>query len=330
MADYDADIAASRATGGRTAPLAVVTGGSSGIGLELARIAAAEGHDLIVAADTRAEADSLKAIGGEVHIIETDLATPEGVRQVVAAVGDRPVAVLCANAGHGLGHPFLAQDFSRIRHLIDTNVTGTLDLVHQLAGRMARAGAGRILFTGSIAGTMPGTNQAAYNASKAFINSFAQALRAELRDSGVSVTTLMPGATDTRFFARAGLGDTEAAQQAKSVDPAGVAETGWKAMKAGKDAVVHGIGNKLRVAASHLVPDTVLAEQHRRMAEPGGARKPGGGVPIAMILGVVATGATAYYLLSRPDGRQDRRGNQGGSRPLGEGTRDREDERYWA
>jgi short-subunit dehydrogenase len=156
--------------------------------------------------------------------------------------------------------------------VIDTNVTGTLLLVQQVGRRMVAQGRGNILFTGSIAGFMPGTFQAVYNGSKAFIDSFAEALRNELKDSGVTVTTLMPGATETEFFERADMMDTKVGTEEKA-DPADVAKDGWEAMKAGEGHVVSGWGNKMRAAMAHVAPAGMLAEQHRKMAEPGSARE---------------------------------------------------------
>ena len=146
---------------------------------------------------------------------------------------------LLANAGHGLGRAFLDQEFSEIRHMIDTNVTGTVYLI-QLVGRQMRAlGRGRILLTGSIAGFMPGTYQAVYNGTKAFVDSFSLALRAELKDSGVTVTCLMPGATETDFFERADMLDTKVGQSEKD-DPVDVARVGFDAMMRGDGDVVSG------------------------------------------------------------------------------------------
>ncbi|MFN7984579.1 MAG: SDR family NAD(P)-dependent oxidoreductase [Vicinamibacterales bacterium] len=179
-------------------PFAIVTGASSGIGYELARICAQEGFDLLVAADRteiQTAAQHFRELGAEVTALEVDLATGEGVDRLWAAAEGRQVDALLANAGHGLGHGFLDQNFDDVRHVINTNITGTIYLV-QLAGQsMRRKGQGRILFTGSIAGFMPGTYQAVYNGTKAFIDSFSFALRAELKDTGVTVTCLMPGAT---------------------------------------------------------------------------------------------------------------------------------------
>jgi short-subunit dehydrogenase len=251
-------------------PLAVVTGASTGIGFELAKLLAEDGHDLILAADTPLmEATRvLEGLGARVEAVETDLAADEGVDALYARVGGRPVEVLVANAGHGLGEAFLDQEFEAVRHLINTNVTGTLRLVHLIGQDLRARGRGRILFTGSIAGLMPGSFQAAYNASKAFIDSFSFALRNELKDSGVTVTVLMPGPTDTEFFERAGLEDTAFAQGPK-MDAAKVAQIGYRALLRGDGDVVAGLGNKLQAAAAAVTPQTTLAEMHRKQAKPG-------------------------------------------------------------
>jgi uncharacterized protein len=256
-------------------PFAIVTGASSGIGLELATICAQEGFDLLIAADRpeiEAAADRCREFGAAVQVVQTDLATSAGVDQLWAAAAGRSVDALLANAGHGLGHAFLDQDFDDARHVIDTNITGTIYLV-QLVGRTMRSrGRGRILLTGSIAGFMPGTYTAVYNGTKAFIDSFSFALRAELKDTGVTVTCLMPGATETDFFDRADMLDTKVGQDPKD-DPADVARVGFDAMMRGDGDVVSGWKNKLQTAMANVTPAGVLAEQHRKMAEPGSAKK---------------------------------------------------------
>src|SRR5690349_14371711 len=254
-------------------PLAVVTGASSGIGLELALQCASNGFDLLIASDrSQAEAErEIRARGARVRSVTADLATEEGIEKLVGAIGATRVDALLANAGHGLGKAFLEQDFEALRHIIDTNITGTLALIHRIGRTMRDQGAGRILITGSIAGFMPGTFQAVYNGTKAFIDSFSWALRNELKDTGVTVTCLMPGATDTEFFQRADMLDTKVGTDEKA-DPADVAKSGFEAMEKGEAGVVAGVGNKLRAALANLVPDTMLAEQHRKMAEPGSAR----------------------------------------------------------
>lgn len=251
-------------------PLAVVTGASSGIGYELAKLCAQNGYDLIIAADRPlAEAEqTLRGLQAHVEAVQCDLSTIEGVDRLVDQIGDRQVDALLANAGHGLGHAFLDQDFAAARHVIDTNITGTVYLLHRIGRRMRDQARGRILLTGSIAGLMPGAFQAVYNGTKAFIDSFSFALREELKDSGVTVSCLLPGATDTEFFARAGMTDTKFAQSNKD-DPADVARTGFEAMMRGEGDVVHGLKNKVQAAAAAVTPQSVLADQHRKMAEPG-------------------------------------------------------------
>jgi short-subunit dehydrogenase len=256
-------------------PLAIVTGASAGIGYELARIAAENGHSLVIAADQHKiaqAASDFRAMGVQVEAVETDLATLEGVDRLYAAIGERPVDVLCANAGHGLGGAFLDQDFAEARHVIDTNITGTIYLMQKVGRDMRARNQGRILVTGSIAGFMPGTFHAVYNGSKAFINSFAFALRNELKDTNVTVTDLMPGATDTEFFDRADMEDTKIGQSSGKDDPAVVARVGWEAMMKGEGDVVSGWKNKIQTTLANVTPSGMLAEQHRKQAEPGSGR----------------------------------------------------------
>lgn len=254
-------------------PLALITGASSGIGQQLALLAAEAGYDLLLAADTSFEDTSalLDGAGVAFETVQVDLATREGIAALLEPLGDRTPAVLVANAGHGLGKAFLDEDLEAALHVVDTNVTGTICLVHHVGRAMRRRGSGRILITGSIAGLMPGSFQAVYNGSKAFIDSFAAALRNELKDSEVTVTCLMPGVTDTEFFERADLMDTKVGQQDDKMDPAEVARIGWQAMMDGDGDVVAGLKNKLQAAAASITPASVLAEQHRKMAAPGTA-----------------------------------------------------------
>jgi short-subunit dehydrogenase len=250
--------------------LAIVTGASSGIGLEIAKLAAQDGYDLIVAADTPfVEAGpALEGFGVDIEQIEADLSTKEGVEQLLSTLGGRDVDVLVANAGHGLGHSFLDQSPQEWMHVINTNITGTLLLIQPIVKAMVERGEGRVLITGSIAGHMAGSFQAVYNGSKAFIDSFAAALGNEIKESGVTITCLKPGATETNFFHRAELDDTKVGQ-AKKDDPADVAKTGWEAMKSGEHAVIHGLKNKMQVAAADVMTDAMTAEIHRKQTEPG-------------------------------------------------------------
>ena len=255
-------------------PLAVVTGASSGIGYELARLCAENGYDLAIAAD-RAEIveakQGLESAGAKVDAIQTDLSSEEGVQDLIDLIAGRPVDILCANAGHGLGHGFLDEDWKAARHVIDTNIVGTIYLVHRLGQGMRQRDKGRILFTGSIAGLMPGSFQAVYNGSKAFVDSFSFALRNELKDTTITVTCLLPGPVDTEFFERADLMDTKVGQ-GKKADPAKVAKTGFDAMMKGEGDVVAGFMNKVQAAVAAVTPDSALAQMHRGMAEPGSAK----------------------------------------------------------
>ncbi len=182
--------------------LAMITGASSGIGGEIATLAAADGYDLILAADEPCvdAAAGLRAEGIEIQCVVADLATAAGVEKLLACASGRAVDVLVANAGHGLGRGFLDQDAEQWRHVIDTNITGTLLLLQPVLKQMVARGEGRVLITGSIAGHLAGSFQAVYNGTKAFIDSFAAAIGNELQDTGVTITCLKPGATDTNFF----------------------------------------------------------------------------------------------------------------------------------
>jgi len=253
---------------------AIVTGASSGIGLEIAKLAAADGYDLLVAADTPFvdAAAGLKDLGVEITHIEGDLSTVQGVDQLLDAIGGRDVDVLVANAGAGTGGAFLDVETRDWRHSLDTNVTGTLLLIQPVLKAMVARGAGRVLITGSIAGHVPGSFNAVYNGTKAFIDSFAAAIGNEVKDSGVTVTCLKPGATDTEFFARADMLDTKVGQMKKD-DPADVAKTGWEAMLEGEHSIVHGMMNQAQVLAAGVLPEAVTAELHRKLAKPGSGKE---------------------------------------------------------
>lgn len=258
-----------------TRPFAIVTGASTGIGFELAKCCAQNGFDLLIAADEPAinqAAAQIRDLGAAVDAVEADLATSSGVDKLYAAIGGRPVEALLANAGRGLGKAFLDQDFNDVRRVVDTNVIGTIYLLQKVGRDMRAQGNGRILITGSIAGFIPGTYQAVYNGTKAFLNSFSFALRHEVKDTGITVTCLLPGATETEFFERADMMDTKVGTTKKD-DAAEVAKTGFKAMMKGEGDVVSGWQNKLQTAIASVTPAGMLAEAHRRMAQPGTAEK---------------------------------------------------------
>jgi uncharacterized protein len=253
--------------------LAVVTGASTGIGLELSRLCAEQNFDLIIAADEPLIENAARELGQRgisCTAVQCDLAAAAGVEKLTSAIAaaGRPVDVLLANAGRGLGHAFLDQDLNEAMRVIHTNIDGTVRLIYAVAGEMRARKQGRILITGSIAGLMPGTYQAVYNGSKAFLDSFSVALSNELKDSGVTVTCLMPGATETDFFERADMLDTKVGSSEK-MSAAEVAKIGFDAMMKGELEVVAGFANKFRAAMSHIAPDSALAEMHRSMAEPG-------------------------------------------------------------
>ncbi len=258
-----------------TRDLAVVTGASSGIGLALARQFASNSFDLILAADRDlAEVEQAVRAGGGtvVQSLQADLSTRHGVDELYQAVrsAGRPVSALAANAGIGLGHGFLDQDLEQAIKVVDTNIVGTLALIHAVGRDMRSAGTGRILITSSIASLMPGAFQAVYNGTKAFLQSFSFALREELKDTGVTVTALLPGPTETDFFHRGGLDDTKVGASKKD-DAEMVAKTGFEALMKGEGDAVAGLKNKLQAAASRVMSDTQLAGMHRDMAEPGSA-----------------------------------------------------------
>jgi short-subunit dehydrogenase len=215
-------------------------------------------------------AQELRGLGVSVEAVQADLATPDGVDQLYERVrqSGRVVDALYANAGVGLGKGFLDQDFADIERVIATNVTGTTYLLHRFVRDMRDANAGRVLITGSIAGLMPGSFQAVYNATKAYIDSFAYALRNELQDTEVVITVLMPGPTETDFFETADLLDTKVGQSKKD-DPADVAKAGYAALMRGDGHEVAGWANKLQAMMTRVMPDGQLAQMHRGMAEPG-------------------------------------------------------------
>jgi uncharacterized protein len=257
-----------------TKPLAVVTGASSGIGFELAKVFADNGYDLLITAeDSRLEAaaEQLRVAGAGVQPVQVDLSTYDGVEQLYAAIVStgRLVSAAALNAGVGQGGAFIDTDLADEIKIIDLNITSTVHLTKRLLKDMVIRDSGRVLITSSIASTMPGSFQAVYNASKSFLQSFAQALGNELKGTGVTITALMPGPTDTDFFHRADMDDTKVGQGAKD-DPALVAKQGFEALMGGKDKVVAGSATtKVQGVAGKVLPDKLKAAAHRQMAQPG-------------------------------------------------------------
>lgn len=246
-------------------PLAVITGGTSGIGLEFAQLCAARGYDLLIAADHPPNGSSaeLADLPGRTEMLQVDLAGASGLDAVSAALRSRKVDLLIANAGHGWDKAFLDQDFDDIRHMLDAHVTGMLALVHRIANDMRLHGSGRILITGSVPGPAPEAPQAVYEGTRAFIHSFFWALRGELRQHGITVTCLMPGLTDTDFFERAQLMDSILGTTRGRMDPARVARIGFEAMMNDEGEIVAGLRNKLQSATSRA-PSRGRAKSKRR------------------------------------------------------------------
>ena len=261
-----------------TRQFAVVTGASSGIGYELAKQFAQNGFDLLAVAESNAietAAQDFEALGAKVETLQADLASHDGIHKLISRIesGARPLDAVAINAGVGMSGPFVDTDLAAELNMIRLNVLSTVHLAKPVVKQMVVRGNGRILFTASIAGAMPTPFEAVYGATKAFVRSFAQSLREELKDTGVSVTALMPGATETNFFHRAGADDTKLGTSEKD-DPAEVAKQGFDALMAGEDHVVAGsFKNKVFAAAGHVLPDPLVAKAHAGAAAPGSANK---------------------------------------------------------
>jgi short-subunit dehydrogenase len=255
-------------------PVALITGASSGIGRALARQFVEHGYDVVIAAEDPELADAaaeLRASGREVVPVQVDLSTPEGVTELYLAAteGGRPVEAVALNAGIGVGGSFSETDLEADLRLVDLNVRSTVHLAKLVVRDMVARGDGKLLFTASIAAKAPGPFHATYAASKAFVHSLAEALRVELGDTGVTVTSLMPGPTDTEFFDRADMEDTRIGQGSKD-DPDDVAADGFKAMLEGRDHVVAGsVKNKVMAGMSTVSPDKAAAASMAKMTEPG-------------------------------------------------------------
>jgi short-subunit dehydrogenase len=259
-------------------PFAVVTGASSGIGFELARQCIENDFDLIICADDdgiRQAARHLGEAGAVVEAVSADLSTFDGCETLVDAVNasGRNLDALLLNAGIGVSGSFLTNDLEDELRTIGLNVGAVVHLARRLVPRMVNRGQGRVLITASVASTSPAPYLAVYGATKAFDLSFAEALRYELKDTGVTVTALQPGATETEFFERAEMENTKVAQRHKD-DPAEVAKKGFEAMMAGKDKVIAAsLKSKLEGIAGEVLPETMKARMQGSQTRPGSAEK---------------------------------------------------------
>ena len=255
--------------------LAVVTGASSGIGYFLAKELAGRGYDLVVCSAgirlEQATAD-FRALGVEVTEVSADLATREGVDQLWDSVlgAGRPVDIACINAGVGVGGLFAETDLDEELNMVELNCASTVHLAKHVVKHMLELNSGKILFTASIAGEMVAPREAVYAATKAFVLSFAHSVRYELRDSGVSVTALQPGPTDTDFFHRAGMDDTEVGSKGKSESqPEDVARQGIEALFAGKEHVyAASFKTKMEGMMANVMPGDAKGAMHEKMAKP--------------------------------------------------------------
>jgi short-subunit dehydrogenase len=262
-----------------SAQLAVVTGAASGIRLELARLFAADGYDLVAVADEAAIHDVARELadaGGHVEPVRVDLRDDGAVQRLYNIVSDggaRVPAVIAFNVGVGRAGRFIDGDLQADLDIVDVNVRSTVHLAKLVLRDMAEHDQGRALFTSSIVAMMPGSYQTMYNASKAFLQSFAEALRDEFRGTGVSVTALMPGPTDTAFFRRPAMEDTPLARLPFKDNPAKTARQGYDAMMSGKQNVVaSSLTSKLMGAVSTVLPDSLKAVANRLIATPFGDR----------------------------------------------------------
>ena len=253
----------------------LITGGTSGIGLELAKLFAEDQHNLVIVARDQMELEQTKSLldayGVEVITIQKDLFDPDAAKAIYSETQQRGlhVDILVNNAGQGVYGLFLDNDLQRELDIIQLNIASLVSLTKLFLRDMVDAGSGRMLNLSSIASKAPGPWNAVYHGTKAFVQSFSEALRSELKDTGVTVTALLPGATDTDFFHKAGMEASKQVQdEDKLADPAQVARDGFDALMKGDDMVISGFRNKVMVAATNLMPDRMAADQMKKKQEP--------------------------------------------------------------
>jgi hypothetical protein len=260
---------------------ALVTGGTSGIGYELAKLLAKDGYNLVIVARNEAELSKTAAElegGNPIKVVTIaqdlfDYTNAFTVHREVRSQG-LDVEILINNAGHGLYGKFQDTDLEKELEIIQLNVCSVVVLTKLFLKDMLNRGSGRILNTSSIASKSPGPWQSVYHGTKAFVQSFTEAVRSEVKDTNVTLTALLPGVTDTDFFRKAGMERSKIAQdEDKMADPADVAKDGYEALMAGKDMVVSGFKNKMQVAMDAITPDDKLADKMGKMQEPADKKK---------------------------------------------------------
>jgi short-subunit dehydrogenase len=251
--------------------LALVTGGSAGIGFELARLLAEDGHDLILTGASDRVHETARALGTDVTVtpVQSDLSTPDGLQAVVDAVAGRSLDVLVLSAGIAIGGAFLDIALDRHLQLLDLNIGSAVRLCHALLPGMIAAKGGRVLFVSSLSATTPTPYESVYGPSKAFMTSFGHGLREELSGTGISLTILHPGATATEFHARAGMGATAFGDNSWKNDPALVAQQGYAALMAGETSVIGGGEATQEAGREHKrLSEEEKARRHAAMAKP--------------------------------------------------------------
>ena len=254
---------------------ALITGGSAGIGLELAKLFAQGGYNLILVArnhnDLEQRAKELQQEHKvEVHTIPKDLMEPNAPFELYDEVKAKGITVdvLVNDAGQGVFGEFVRNDIQSELNIIQLNICAYVILTKCFLKDMMARNDGKILNVGSIAGEMPGPWQAVYHGTKAFVHSWSEGLRNELKDTNISLTILAPGATDTGFFAKANMEESKINEEANLADAKKVAKDGYEALMKGDDKVVSGLKNKVMVGASHVTPDPMVAENMRKQQEP--------------------------------------------------------------
>lgn len=254
---------------------AFITGGSEGIGLELAKLFAKDGYHLILVARDqeklqRAAEEINRTHDVTVHTIGRDLMRPEAPSEVYQEVRAKGIAVdvLVNNAGQGVYGRFVDNELQEELDIIQLNIKATVELTKYFLQDMLRQNKGKVLNVGSIAGEMPGPWQAVYHGTKAFIHSWSEGLRNELQDTAITITILVPGATDTAFFDKAGMKESKIYEESNLADPVKVARDGYEGLMKGEHKVVSGLKNKAMVGLSQVMPDPMVAENMRKQQEP--------------------------------------------------------------